>query len=103
MAALVQILILALFGAIVLARPGLALSAIYPFSRVAIWFVAGFFMPGSIYPDARYLQSDSASKKITARTIEMRGSSMAVNRTSMAAAALMALSCFWFMVKLLKE
>lgn len=48
LAALVQILIVLLFGAIVLARSGLALSAIYPFIRVAIWFVMGFFVLGTI-------------------------------------------------------
>lgn len=48
LAALAQILVLLLFAAIVLARSGLALSAIYGFSRVAIWFVAGFFVLGSL-------------------------------------------------------
>ncbi len=48
LAALAQILVLLLFATVVMARSGLAFSAIYPFSRVAIWFVAGFFVLGSI-------------------------------------------------------
>ncbi|MFO7706290.1 MAG: hypothetical protein R6V43_14355 [Halopseudomonas sp.] len=47
-AALAQIVVLMLFGAIVLARSGLAFSALHPFSRTAIWFVAGFFVLGTI-------------------------------------------------------
>ncbi len=31
-----------------LARSGLALSALYPFSRIAIWFVVAFFVLGAI-------------------------------------------------------
>lgn len=45
-AALAQIVVLMLFGAIVLARSGLTFRALYPFSRTAIWFVAGFFVLG---------------------------------------------------------
>lgn len=48
LAALAQIVVLLLFATVVLARSNLAFSAIYPFSRVAIWFVAGFFVLGSI-------------------------------------------------------
>ncbi|MCX7792135.1 MAG: hypothetical protein N2378_15990 [Chloroflexaceae bacterium] len=48
LAALAQMLVLLLFAAIVLARAGLAFEILYPFSRVAIWFVAGFFVLGSI-------------------------------------------------------
>lgn len=48
LAALAQLLILLLFAAVVLARSGLALEGLHSFSRVAIWFVAGFFVLGSI-------------------------------------------------------
>ncbi len=48
LAALAQMLVLLLFAAIVLARAGLGFEVLYPFSRMAIWFVAGFFVLGSI-------------------------------------------------------
>ncbi|MCS6880915.1 MAG: hypothetical protein RMK84_18055 [Oscillochloridaceae bacterium] len=48
LAALAQMLALLLFAAIVLARSGLAFEVLYPFSRVAIWFVAGFFVLGAL-------------------------------------------------------
>ena len=48
LAALVQLLIALLFAAVALARSGLALEGLYSFSRVTIWFVAGFFVLGSI-------------------------------------------------------
>lgn len=47
-AALAQIVVLLLFGAIVLTRSDMAFGTFYPFSRVAIWFVVGFFVLGSI-------------------------------------------------------
>jgi hypothetical protein len=45
---LAQIAVLLFFGAIVLSRSELAFSSFYSFSNVAIWFVAGFFVLGSI-------------------------------------------------------
>ncbi len=48
LAALAQMLVLLLFAAIVLVRAGLVFEGLYPFSRVAVWFVAGFFVLGSI-------------------------------------------------------
>lgn len=53
LAAVAQMLVLLLFAAIVLVRAGLAFEGLYHFSRVAIWSVAGFFVPGSIANLAR--------------------------------------------------
>ena len=47
-AALFQILVMGLFVTIVLTRAGLILPSLADASRVAIWFVAGFFVLGSI-------------------------------------------------------
>jgi hypothetical protein len=47
LAALLQILILALFVVIVLTRSGIILEQFFRVSRIAIWFVAGFFILGS--------------------------------------------------------
>ena len=47
-AALAQILVMILFALIVLVRAGLIFSQLYAVSRVAIWFVVGFFVLGSL-------------------------------------------------------
>jgi hypothetical protein len=46
--ALIQILVLVLFALTVLTRAGLILEQLINISRVAIWFVAGFFVLGSV-------------------------------------------------------
>jgi hypothetical protein len=48
LAALAQIVVLLPFAAIALAWSGVAFSALYPLSRVAIWFVVAFFVLGTI-------------------------------------------------------
>lgn len=48
LAALVQIVFLILFAAIVAARAEVALAAYHNISRVGIWFVVGFFVLGSV-------------------------------------------------------
>jgi hypothetical protein len=47
-AALAQILVMVLFAFIVLVRVGLIFGELYTISRVAIWFVVGFFVLGSL-------------------------------------------------------
>jgi hypothetical protein len=47
-AALAQILVMVLFAFIVLVRAGLIFGELYAISRVAIWFVVGFFVLGSL-------------------------------------------------------
>jgi hypothetical protein len=48
LAALFQILIMALFVGIVLTRSGFIFENLYNASRIAIWFVVGFFVLGTI-------------------------------------------------------
>lgn len=55
--ALVQILILGFFVAVVLSKAGLALPGFMGFSRIAIWFIFGFFVLGT------FLNLSSPSKK----------------------------------------
>ncbi len=47
-AALAQILVMVVFALIVLVRAGLIFSELYAVGKVAIWFVAGFFVLGSL-------------------------------------------------------
>ncbi len=47
-AALIQILILLLFAAIVISKSGLAFESFYNVARIGIWFVFAFFIFGSI-------------------------------------------------------
>jgi hypothetical protein len=47
-AALAQMLVMFMFAFIVLVRAGLIFGELYAVSRVAIWFVAGFFVLGSL-------------------------------------------------------
>jgi hypothetical protein len=47
-AAVAQILVMVLFAFIVLVRAGLIFGELYAISRVAIWFVVGFFVLGSL-------------------------------------------------------
>jgi hypothetical protein len=44
----VQIVVLLFFIIVVLAKSQLAFPGLYPFSRVAIWFVFGFFILGTL-------------------------------------------------------
>lgn len=46
-AALVQMLILAFFTAIVISRAGIGLNGLFGFSKIAIWFVFAFFILGT--------------------------------------------------------
>jgi len=46
-AALAQILVMAVFALIVLVRAGLIFSGLYAIGRVAIWFVVAFFVLGT--------------------------------------------------------
>jgi hypothetical protein len=46
--AIIQILVLAFFAVIVLTRTGIIFEPFFKASRVAIWFIAGFFVLGSI-------------------------------------------------------
>lgn len=48
LAALFQILVMALFVVIVLTRSELIFQSLFQASRIAIWFVVGFFVLGSI-------------------------------------------------------
>lgn len=56
-AAVVQLIILVCFGLIIASRAGLALTSLHSFSRIAVWVVFAFFIPGSI------LNLSSSSKK----------------------------------------
>jgi hypothetical protein len=47
-AASVQMLVIAFFALVALTRAGLILPGMFAFSRVAIWFVFGFFVLGTI-------------------------------------------------------
>ena len=47
-AALAQILVMVVFALIVLFRAGLIFSELYAVGKVAIWFVVGFFVLGSL-------------------------------------------------------
>ena len=47
-AALVQIIVVSVFAAIVLSKSGLAFSQFYQISNTAAWFVVAFFVLGSI-------------------------------------------------------
>jgi len=46
--ALIQILILLLFGSIVISRAGIALERFYNVAVIGIWFIVAFFILGSI-------------------------------------------------------
>jgi hypothetical protein len=60
LAAVMQILVLVVFSLIMLTRSGLILEQFFNISRVAIWFVAGFFILGS----ATNLTSPSQKEKL---------------------------------------
>ena len=60
LAAVMQMLVLIIFSLIMLTRSGLILEQFFKISRVAIWFVAGFFILGS----ATNLTSPSQKEKL---------------------------------------